>query len=120
MLIRTNARKAFAMRVEPGQIFVAREIRIDDDALELSVNAYVTQKPYAVATRRWLPKYNARRMARHAPARRRLIARRTSRARRTRAGDERDAHDVPRYPTGIGYPGRVETAASEEGQQAGG
>ncbi|MBN3794642.1 hypothetical protein [Burkholderia sp. Ac-20392] len=56
MLIRTNARKAFAMRVEPGQIFVAREIRIDDDALELSVDAYVAQKPYAVAARRWPPK----------------------------------------------------------------
>lgn len=54
MLLLTNARKAFAMRVGPGQVVVAREIRIDDDALELSVAAYVTQQPHAVAVRRWL------------------------------------------------------------------
>ncbi|VWC63985.1 hypothetical protein [Burkholderia lata] len=54
MLLLTNARKAFAMPVEPGQVVVAREIRIDDDALALSVVAYVRQKPHTIAVRRWL------------------------------------------------------------------
>ncbi|VWC79573.1 hypothetical protein BLA50215_01137 [Burkholderia lata] len=39
-----------------GSGAAAMLLRIDDDALELSVDAYVTQKRHAVAARRWLLK----------------------------------------------------------------